>query len=65
MKKSAQPIWFTSEINEAMKKRGKLLKKTKISESRADWATFKCTKNEVCNLIRKAKEKYLKNQFTY
>ena len=61
VKKSAQPIWFTSEINEAMKKRDKLLKKARISESPADWATFKCAKNEVCNLIRNAKEKYFKN----
>ena len=64
VKKSAQPIWFTSEINEAMKKRDKLLKKARISESSADWATFKCAKNEVCNSIRNAKEKYFKNQFT-
>ena len=47
-----------------MRKRDKLLKKARTSESPADWATFKRTKNEVCNLIRNAKEQYFKNQFT-
>lgn len=50
-----------------MTKRDKLLKQARISESPADWATFKYAKNaknEVCNLIRNAKEQYFKNQFT-
>ena len=51
VKKRAQPIWFTSDIiSEAVKKRDKLLKKARTSESPADWATFKRTKNEVCIL---------------
>ena len=61
MKKRDQPNWFTTEINEAMKKRDKLLKKARISESPVDWATFKRAKNEVCKFIRSAKEQYFKN----
>ena len=61
VKKRDQPNWFTTEINEAMKKRDKLLKKARISESPVDWATFKRAKNEVCKLIRSAKEQYFKN----
>ena len=60
-KKRNQPNWITTEINEAMKKRDKLLKKARISESPVDWATFKRAKNEVCKLIRSAKEQYFKN----
>ena len=47
-----------------MTKRDKLLKQARISESPADWATFKYAKNaknEVCNLIRNAKEQHLLN----
>ena len=63
VKNRAQPIWFTTEINEHIRKRDKLLKKARISASPDDWATFKRVKNEVCQLIRSTKEKYFKNQF--
>ena len=62
--KNAQPVWFTTETNDAMRRRYKLLKKARISESSTDWATFKRAKNEVCKLIRNAKEQLFKNQFT-
>ena len=45
VKNCAQPVWFDSEINETLKKRDKLLKQATISESPADWATFKRAKN--------------------
>ena len=63
VKYRAQPIWFTTEINEHIRKRDKLLKKARISASPDDWATLKRVKNEVCQLIRSTKEQYFKNQF--
>jgi len=36
VKKSAQPVWFTTEINDAMRRRDKLLKKARTSESSTD-----------------------------
>lgn len=51
VKNRAQPNWFTTEINDAMRNRDKLLKKARISESSVDWANFKRAKNEVCKLI--------------
>ena len=45
--KCDQPVWFNSEINEAITKRDEVFKKVRISESPADWATFKRAKNEV------------------
>ena len=56
-KKSAQVIWFTSEINEVMRKRDKLLKKARVSDSPAGLPS---------NVLkmRNADKQYFKKQFT-
>ena len=63
VKKQSPANLVTTEINEHIRKRDKLLKKARISASPDDWATLKRVKNEVCQLIRSSKEQYFKNQF--
>ena len=54
--------WITSEIKAEMNKRDSLLRKFRKSRSETDHENFKCQRNTVNKLVKKAKSQYHQDQ---
>ena len=53
--------WLTEKLKSEMNFRDKLLRKARKTEQSTDWKSYKCQKNKVTNLIKKAKSEYHQN----
>ena len=51
-----QPQWFTSNIRKLIRKKNRIHRKARRSNSPSDWNKFRRIRNDVANLVRKSKE---------
>ena len=54
-----EPPWITNLIKRKIRQRKRLYRKAKNSNSSNHWSRFKRVRNEVIDLIRKSKQKYI------
>jgi hypothetical protein len=51
-----QPQWLTSNIRKLIRKKNRIHRKARRSNSPSDWNKFRRIRNDVANLVRKSKE---------
>lgn len=56
-----QPQWLTSNIRKLIRKKNRIHRKARRSNSPSDWNKFRRIRNDVTNLVRKSKEEHKNN----
>ena len=60
--RKSDPPWMNGQVRKMIRKRRRLHKKAKRSNSDHDWSNFRKIRNKCVNLVKSTKEKYLQKQ---